>query len=177
MLILFQTITSSILCILHHCSTMQDLSRSLKLADITRAVEEELSASCQCQITNDTIDEESFACSEASPNSVTYQARLSGTSERDSASFISLIEDWVSTGPTIHVRGVLMWVGEECSTAISDLSEGVCSSSEAQTSTGAIVGGVTAVSVVLVVAVAVVVIIALIMRHRYGHISLQTAQE
>ena len=108
---------------------------------------------------------------------MTYRARLSGTSERDSASLTSFIEDWVSTGPTIHVSGILMWLGEECSTAISDLSEGVCSSSEAQTSTGAVVGGVTAVVVALVVAVAVVVIIALIMRHRYGHISSQTAQE
>ena len=85
-------------------------------------MQEKLNSSCQCQITNDTIDEEFFACFEASPNSVTYQARLSGTFERDSASLISLIEDWVSTGPTIHVRGVLMWVGEECSMAISDLS-------------------------------------------------------
>ena len=50
-------------------------------------------------------------------------------------------------------------------------------SSGAQTSTGAVVGGVTAVVVVLVVAVAVVVIVALILRHRCGHISLQTAQE
>ena len=154
----------------------QELSTSLKLAEITGAVEKELSGSCQCQITTDSIDEESFACSAASPNSVTYRARLSGTSERDSAFLISLIEDWVSTGPTIHVRGMLIWVGEECSTAISDLS-GVCSNSGAQTSTGAVVGGVTAVVVVLVVAVAVVVIIALILRHRCGHISLQTAQE
>ena len=65
-----------------------------------------------------------------------------------------------------------MRVGEECSTvstAISDRSEGVCSSSKAQTSTGTVVRGATAVVVVLVVAVAVVVIIALIMRHRCGH--------
>ena len=166
---------------------LQELSTAFKFADITRAVEEELSGSCQCQITTDSIDEESFACSEASPNSVTYRARLSGTSERDSASFISLIEDWVSTGPTIHVRGMLMWLGEECSTAISDLSEGECFRSESQTdscacsntcaSTGAIVGGVSAVIVVLVVAVAVVVIIILIMRNRCGHVSFQTAEE
>ena len=132
---------------------MQELSTDFKFVDITCAVEEELSASCQCQITNDTIDEESFACSEASPNTVTYRARLSGTSERDSASLISLIEDWVSTGPTIHVRGVLMLLGDNCSSAISDLSEGECSSSVAQVdsrassniclSTGAIVGGAT----------------------------------
>ena len=126
---------------------------------------------------NDTIDGESFACSEASPNFVTYRARLSGTAERDSASLTSIIEDWASTEPTIHVRGMLMWVGEKCSAAISDLSEEVCSSSGAQTNAGAVVGGVTAVVFVLVVAVAVVVIIALIVRHRCGHMSLHTAQE
>ena len=79
-----------------------------------------------------------------------------------------------------------MWLGKNCSTAISDLSEGECSSSVAQidacactntcSSTGAIVGGVTAV-VVLVVVVAVVVIIALIIRNRCGHVSLPTAEE
>ena len=160
---------------------LQNGSVALKLADITRAVEEELSGSCQCQITTDSIDEESFACFETSPNSVTYRARLSGTFERDSASLISLIEEWVSTGPTIRVRGVLMRVGEECFTAISDLREGVCSSSETQTttssSTGTVVGGVTAVVVVLIVAVAVVVIIALIMRHRCGHFSFVSAKK
>ena len=80
-----------------------------------------------------------------------------------------------------------MWLGENCSTAISDLSEGECSSSVAQTdssactntcsSTGAIVGGVTAVIFVLVVAIAVMFIIALIIRNRCGHFSLPTAEE
>ena len=144
----------------------------LKLADITRAVEEELSSSCQCQITNGTIDRESLGCSEVSPNSVTYQARLNGTCESSRASLISLIEDWVSTGPTIRVRGMLVRVGEECSTAISDLSEGVCSSSGVQIEScaGAIGGLAAAVAVVLVVAVAVIVVIVLVMRKSSGPI-------
>ena len=59
-----------------------------------------------------------------------------------------------------------MWVGEECSTAISDLSEGVCSSSGAQTdsSAGAIRGLAAAIAAVLVVAIAVIVVIVLLMR-------------
>ena len=99
-----------------------------------------------------------------------YQARLSGTSEKDSTSFNSVIEDWVSTGPTILVRGVLVGVGEECSTAISDLSEGVCSSSGNQIGScaGAIGGLAAAVAVVLVVAIAVIVVIVLLMRKSSG---------
>ena len=78
----------------------------------------------------------------------------------------------MSTGPTIRVRGVLVRVGEKCSTAISDLSEGVCSSSGAQTEScaGAIGGLAAAVAVVLVVAVAVIVGIVLVMRKSSGPI-------
>ena len=66
-----------------------------------------------------------------------------------------------------------MRVGEECSTAISDLSEGVCSSSGAQTdwSAGAIGGLVAAVAVVLVVAIAVIIVIVLAMRKSSGPIA------
>ena len=161
-------------------SQLQADSTSLKLADITSTVQEGLNDSCQCQISTDSIDEESFACSEDSSNYVTYQARLSGTSEQDSASLISLIEDWVATGPTIRVRGVLMRVGEECSAIISDLSEGVCSSSGAQTdtcigaSTGTIVGGGVAIAAILIVIiVAVAVVTALTMRRHCTRFSLE----
>ena len=58
-----------------------------------------------------------------------------------------------------------MRVGEECSTAISDLSEGVCSSgAQTESCAGAIGGLAAAVAVVVVVAVAVIVVIVLVMR-------------
>jgi len=143
-------------------------------------VQEVLSDSCQCQITADGIDEESFACSKDSPNYVTYQARLSGTSEQDSASLISLVKDWVATGPTIRVMGVLMMVDMNCPVAISEFGEDTCSilpsesstpttidstdsSSYQSADTTAIVGGTTVVIIVLITA-AVVIAIALIIR-------------
>ena len=86
-------------CLIDH---LQNYSTFLKLEEVTSTVQEVLNDSCQCQITADSIDEESFACSEDSSNYVTYRARLNGTSEQDSASLISLIEDWVATGPTIY---------------------------------------------------------------------------
>ena len=89
---------------------------------------EELTGSCaECGITSDIIDRQSFACYPESPTHVTYRARLEGTSETDSGSLISLIEDWVSGGASIIVTGVLMTVDSECSVAISSLSEGECS--------------------------------------------------
>ena len=106
----------------------QSTDRVVKLEHITNAVIEELTASCaECGITNDIIDKQSFACSPESPTYVTYHARLEGTSETDSGSLISLIEEWVSGGANIIVTEVLMTVDSECSVAISSLSEGECS--------------------------------------------------
>ena len=115
-------------------------STEMKLEDISNAVLEELAASCaECGITSDIIDKQSFACFRESPKYVTYRARLSGTSETDSGSLISLIEEWVSGGrASIIVTGVLMTVDSECSVAISSLSEGECSPIVIQTPTSSI---------------------------------------
>ena len=74
----------------------------------------------------ETIDNQFFVCYPESPSHVTYRARLEGTSERGSDSLISLIEDWVSGGPSVIVTGVLMTVDSNCSVAISSLSEREC---------------------------------------------------
>ena len=79
------------------------------------------------ECSSDIIDRQSFACYDESPKHVTYRARLEGTSEMDSGSLISLIEQWVRGGASIIVTGVLMTVDSECSVAISSLSEGECS--------------------------------------------------
>ena len=101
--------------------------------DITHAVLDKLTTSCtECSITSDIIDRQAFTCFAESPTSVTYRARLEGTPETDSGSLISLIEEWVSGGPSIIVTGILMTVDSECSVAISSLSEGECSPSVTQ---------------------------------------------
>ena len=148
----------------------------------------ELSNSCQCQITADNIDQEQLPCFVESSNYVTYQARLGGTPEQDSGYLVSLIDSWVSSGPTILVQGMLMRLGEDCTTTVSDLSSGVCSvfgaqtdtcececpstNSSESTNTGAIVGAVVAVVGVLIIA-AIAVATLLILRSRRGKFSLQ----
>ena len=158
----------------------QSYSNAQKLEDIRNAVINELSKSCLCQITADNIDQEQLACSDlhASLNYVTYQARLIGTLEKSSAFLTSLIEDWASSGPSIHVQGMLLGLGERCT---SDISAGVCSVFGAlnetrkcpSTNTGAIVG---TVAVVLIIA-AIVVATLIILRSRRGKVSLRNAEE
>ena len=146
----------------------------------------ELSNSCQCQITADNIDQEQLPCFVESSNYVTYQVRLGGTPEQDSGYLVALIDSWVSSGPTILVQGMLMRLGEDCTTTVSDLTSGVCSVFGTQTdtcececpstNTGAIVGAVVAVVGVLIIA-AIAVATLLILRSRRGKFSLQKAEE
>ena len=105
---------------------LQSDNRDAKLADITDTVVRILSASCaDCGITSDIIDMELFAC--FSESHVTYRAKLEGTSETDSSSLISLIEDWVVSKANIGVSGLLMKLDAKCSVEISTFSEGECS--------------------------------------------------
>ena len=153
---------------------------------------DQLTASCSdCDITSDIIDRQSFACYPESPTYVTYRARLEGTSETDSGSLISLIEDWVRGGASIIVTGVLMTVDKKCSVAIPSLSEGECISPTEMTTTTAdntissqgssdnaviIGGGTVAVVIVLIVAIALVIIVALVLKHRRGSLSIKKAE-
>ena len=90
-------------------------------------VVEKLSASCfECTITDDIIDKQSFSCYTESPSFLTYRARLEGTSDTDSGSLISLIEEWVRGGASVILTGVLMKVDPDCPVAISSLSEEEC---------------------------------------------------
>ena len=165
---------------------LQVSSTNEKLEDnITNAVIEELTASCaECGITNDIIDKQSFACFPESPTYVTYRARLEGTSETDSGSLISLIEEWVSSGASIIVTGVLMTVNSECSVAISSLSEGECSSTQPpttntsaaseSTNSAAIIGGVVAVILIVSVAITITIIaVTLIVKNRHINMSIK----
>ena len=141
--------------------------------NITNTVLEELTDMCpRCGITNDVIDKQLFACFSESPTYVTYRARLESTSETDSGSLISLIEEWVSGGASIIVTGVLMTVDSECSVAISSLSEGECLTSDSSacncSDTGPIIAGVVVIILIIAVTIIIVAVVALmIVKHRY----------
>ena len=93
-------------------------------------VVENIDGLCRCVITSKNIDEGSFvACDQETVMYITFRARLSGTHENSSKHLVSLLADWVSTGPVIEVMGVLMKVENtelNCSTQISHFGEANC---------------------------------------------------
>ena len=123
-----------------------------KLEDVKSALLEELKLSC-AECSSDTIDMQSFSCYEESPTHITYRARLEGTSERDSDTLISTIEEWVRGGTSLIVTGIRMTVDSDCSVAISSPDEPECSlstpvmNSDSATNTPLIVAGVAGVIV------------------------------
>ena len=70
---------------------------------------------------------ETLTCYPKSPTYVMYRARLEGTSETDSDSLISLIEDWVKGGPALNITGWLK-VDSECSVRVLSFDKEGCSS-------------------------------------------------
>ena len=155
------------------CSPIQVSSSNEKLSEVTTAVVEVLQDSCGECVSEIVIDSQFFACYPESPSHVTYRARLEATSERESGSLISLIEEWVRGGASVIVTGVLMTVDPDCSVAISSLSEGECSpnvagdkKSDDGGNTAAIITGAVVALFVIALIVAVVVIVFLVLKNR-----------
>ena len=164
-------------------SLLKSSERSLKLEQITAAVVKELKLSCS-ECGPGVIDNQLFDCYPESPSFLTYRARLEGTSERDSLSLVSLIEEWVRGGETsLIVTGVLMTLDPHCSVSISSLDQPQCSSppsagssSDEESVSSAIIGGVVAVVIVLIISITiaiVTIIVVLILKSRREDVSLK----
>ena len=97
-----------------------------KLEDVGTKIIQQLQITCS-ECDSDILHEQSFACFKESSSFVTYRARLEGTSETESDSLISLVEEWVRGGEaTIIVTGILMTVDHNCPVVISSFSEPEC---------------------------------------------------
>ena len=146
---------------------------------------EQLILSCaKCGITSDIITKPSFACDSDSPKSVTYHARLEGTSETDSGSLISVIEEWVSGEASIIVTGILMTVDSECSVAVSSVSEEMCSTTVINTGganitpiTAATIGGIVTVLTIMFAVVAIIMTLILKKHTIRGKLSINNREK
>ena len=176
---------------------LQDNDGDRKLSDVANELQMELVELCHCQYDAKSIKEESFVCFPSSEEYVTFRAQLGSTADADSTTLLSLIEGWVSTGPTIRVSGVLRRVDKNCPVAISDFSEGECVMPPVETpaptvtddvttaspassqsdNTAAIVGGIVAIAVVLIIAATTVLVVALVMKYRRGNFSIKEIEE
>ena len=100
-----------------------------KAQDIANTINQELESLCQCQLTGQEISNGTLECRNKSPNSVVFSGIISGTAEKESTVLLQDLDTWTATSPSIHVLGVVMGVGEQCTSVISDLN--ICDTSTA----------------------------------------------
>ena len=137
--------------------------------DITDAILSVLNSSFLEYIPYEIIDMQSLKCHAHSPAHMIYSARLKSSSETDSGSLISPIEEWVREGPSINVTGVLMTVNSECKVVTSSLNDTLCPT-ETISSRPIIYTVIATVAGVLVASIAatVTVILYYVYKKRHG---------
>ena len=115
---------------------------------------EEGNAQCDCDIVIDNTSNP-LVCSE---NSITLFLIVSG---RDSISFISFMDNWISAEPTISISGVLLAVNKYCSKSVHDFDSATTVCTQPTTSDSEnitpIIAGVVAV-LMLLAAITLVII-------------------
>ena len=141
-----------------------------KLQDIRDQIAEEVANSCNCDFTSSHIDQEELSCSDGSTNSLNYTARLTSTFfDIDSSELVGFLDDWVASGPTVTVEGVLLRALEEKCTGVVSVSSDVCpnhrKSGEGSSNSDVRIGAPIAAALVLVAIVSGGVVIGYVMIH------------
>jgi hypothetical protein len=162
----------------HIHTYIQAEDTGLKLESIKAAVVDSIRELCQsCGITGDRIANEVFQCFPASPEAVTYRAKLHGTTSTNSNQLISQIEQWTSQGAAINIQQVLLRVDGSCRVAVSALVDDEClkrnvrsDSSSGNTNIISIsVGGVLAAVIIVVVIIVIVIVTVTVCVRRNKH--------
>ena len=105
---------------------IQGEDTGLKLESIKAAVMDSTQELCECSITSDRITNGVFQCFPASPDAVTYRAKLHGTTSANSTQLISHVEQWTAQGAAINIQQVLLRVDGSCRVAVSALVDDEC---------------------------------------------------
>ena len=119
--------------------------------DITSAILQLVQDSCQCVYGQSEVDGELFRCFDGSEDSVTYRARLLATTEVDTQSLVSSLEEFVRAESSVVVESAALMVDSDCSVEVSSLRQEECGVQSTAVLAGAVAGGAMAVSAVIAV--------------------------
>lgn len=124
---------------------------------------------CQCSLDmNSVITSGGFRCFTDSPEVVTYRAQLHGTSEVAALDLLDILEEWLTTRPSINVKAQFLNVHISCPVSIASLNEAECDvSSVAATGSPTTVivstpGGLDMTIIIIIIAVVCAIVIVTI---------------
>ena len=142
-----------------------------------------------CTLTSNHFTSSGFHCFPASPQAVTFRARLHATQTASSSTLLNLISSWTKQGGVLLESGFQASVDGSCSLEVSSLDAEECM--EGVVTTPPLAGGVPGVPAVVVISVSAVVgcllvlLVALLVsvliwsacRRRHASITMETKDE
>ena len=92
---------------------------------IEKALIEAVESRCECHFPKAHLFEATFSCT-SSPNLATYRNTLIGTHNFNATQLIGFIQDWVTSGPRINVKGLAVRLDKSCPVVIASLNDPEC---------------------------------------------------
>ena len=98
-----------------------------KLSDIKQFLATVLNTQCKCNLTKSHISQGEFSCRAGPADSVTFRARISGTSSRSASDMASLIRTWIQGGDaSIKVGASRFHLDPTCDASLENIHDPDC---------------------------------------------------
>jgi deleted-in-malignant-brain-tumors protein 1 len=109
------------------CEEWQNDDTEQKLSGIRKFLATVLNTQCKCNLTMSHISQGEFSCRAGPADSVTFRARISGTSSRSASDMASLIRTWVQDGDaSIKVGASRLQLDPTCDVSLDNLHAPDC---------------------------------------------------
>ena len=176
-----------------HTLSLQTSGLSEKATDVVSSIVSNVEQRCRCGFTSSQIRQGGFQCFSDSEDAVTYRAELHENGRATVSELVRFIEDWITEdgGVGILTQSLFVTIDGSCDFVIMSRVEAECQPQPVHVSTmtrvstmmrtevspnepiasggpdtGAIVGGIVTVVVVLILAITITAIVALVLRNR-----------
>ena len=98
-----------------------------KLSQIRQSLMATLTSQCNCNVTTSHISQGEFSCRTGPTDTVTYRARVSGTSSRSASDMVELIRSWAQGGDaSIKVGGSRFQLDPTCDATLDNIHAPDC---------------------------------------------------
>ena len=113
-------------CMIMLC-TIQNDGMKQKLSAVRQYLVTVLNIQCKCDLTMSHISQSEFSCRTGPDESVTFRARISGTSSRSASDLASLIRTWVQgRGASIKVGTARLQLDSTCDASLENIHAPDC---------------------------------------------------
>lgn len=97
-----------------------------KNAEIIQGIIEELNMRCQCDMESSGITSAGFQCFPASPDAVTFRARITGSQQTTASGMIEYLTEWTTSGAFVAVQAQLLNADGNCDVMIASFGDREC---------------------------------------------------